>query len=158
MTFEHSPHATLDAIIRKARYLLISFDGPIRSASTGNPPAPHINDVLTACRESGRSAAVVTTTPVAQVRAYLDAHDLSTQIMVVAQSIGEATATLEASPTDCVAITSSQSDIKAAQAVGAPAIAYAKTPDDAEYLVHAGAGAFVYSMADIALRIRAHPV
>jgi hypothetical protein len=40
------------------------------------------------------------------------------------------------------------------QAAGAPSIGYARTPDDADHLVDAGAIAFVYSMADIALRLR----
>jgi phosphoglycolate phosphatase-like HAD superfamily hydrolase len=154
MTFGQSPHATLDAIIRKARYLLISFDGPIRSISTGNPPAPHISDVLIACRESGRPVAAITTTPAAEVRAYLDIQDLSTQTMIIAPSIGEAVRTLGAPPTDYVSITSSPSEIEIAKAAGIPSIAYAKTLDDADHLVHAGANAFVYSMTDIALRLR----
>jgi beta-phosphoglucomutase-like phosphatase (HAD superfamily) len=163
MTFGQPSSAALDAVIRQARYLLISFDGPIRSVKTGSPtdsttaavpPAPHIHDVLAACRESGRSAAVISTTPLVEVRAYLDAHDLSTQITVVALSIGEASSALEASPTDCVAITSSPSDIEAAQTAGVPAIAYAKTPDDAEHLAQAGACTFVYSVMDLALRLR----
>jgi phosphoglycolate phosphatase-like HAD superfamily hydrolase len=84
MTFEQPPYAALDAIIRQALHLLISFDGPIRSAATGNP-APHISDVFTACRESGRSAAIVTSTPLAEVRAYLDAHDLPPYSTVIAR-------------------------------------------------------------------------
>jgi beta-phosphoglucomutase-like phosphatase (HAD superfamily) len=134
MTFGQSPHTALDQIIRQARYLLISFDGPIRSAITGNPPASHIYDAVMACRESGRSAAVISTTPAAEVRAYLDAHDLTTQITLIAPTIGEAASALDASPADCATITSSPSDIEAAQAAGAPAIAYARTPDEAEHL------------------------
>jgi beta-phosphoglucomutase-like phosphatase (HAD superfamily) len=154
VTFEQSPHAALDQIIRQARHVLISFDDPIRSAVTGNPAA-HISDVLTACRESGRSAAIVaTTTPVAEVRAYLDAHDLPPYSTFIAPSIGVAVSAFEASPTDCVAITSSASDIEAARAAGVPAIAYAKTPDDADHLLSAGARAFIYSMTDLALRLR----
>ena len=153
MTFEQSPYAALDAIIRHARHLLISFDGPIRSAITGNL-APHISDVLTACRESGRSAAIVTTTPLAEVRDYLDAHDLPPHSTILAPSIAEALSALEASPIDCVAVTSSPDDIEAARAAGVPAIAYAKTPDCADHLLTAGAKAFVYSMIDLALKLR----
>jgi beta-phosphoglucomutase-like phosphatase (HAD superfamily) len=164
MTFGQSPLAALDRIIRQAQYLLISFDGPIRSMDRGNPahstdaaapPAPHIYDVLTACRESGRSVAVISTTPVAEVHAYLAAHDLSSQITIVAASIGEAASAIETSPTDCAAITSSQADIRAARIAGTPAIGFARTPQDADHLVEAGAVALVYSMADIALRLRA---
>jgi beta-phosphoglucomutase-like phosphatase (HAD superfamily) len=154
MTFDQSPHAALDQLIREARHLLISFDGPIRSAIEGNPPAPHIHDVLIACRESGRAAAIVTTTSLAEVRAYLDAHDLPPHSTVIAPSIGEAVSALEASPIDCVAVTSSPDDIEAARAAGVPAIAYAKTPDYADHLLTAGAKAFVYSMTDLALKLR----
>jgi beta-phosphoglucomutase-like phosphatase (HAD superfamily) len=154
VTFDQSPHAALDQIIRQARYLLISFDGPIRSANEGNPPAPHIHDVLIACRDSGRSAAIVTTTPPTEVRAYLDAHDLPPHSTVIALSIAEAISALEAAPIDCVAITSSPDDIEAARAAGVPVIAYAKTPDYADHLLTAGAKAFVYSMMDLVLRLR----
>jgi beta-phosphoglucomutase-like phosphatase (HAD superfamily) len=64
--------------------------------------------------------------------------------------------TLEAPPTDCLLITSSPADIEAAQAAGVPSIGYARTPDDAAHLVDAGAIAFVYSMAELALSLRAH--
>lgn len=124
-------------------------------------PAPALHPLcqqaLTACRESGRTAAVISTTPPAEVRTYLDAHHLSTQITVVAPSIAEGASALEASLTNCAVITSSPSDSEAAQAVGVPAVAYAKMPDDANRLVSAGANAFVYSMMDLALSLRAHP-
>ncbi len=154
MTFGQSAHAALDQIIRQARYLLISFDGPIRSANPGNPPAPHILDVLTACRESGRTVAVVSDTPAAEVQAYLDAHNLSTQIVVVATSVAQAANAYEAVPTNCAVIMSSTSDIRAAQTAGIPAIAYAKASGDADKSIEAGASAFVYSLMDLALKLR----
>jgi beta-phosphoglucomutase-like phosphatase (HAD superfamily) len=144
----------LDEVICQAQYLLFSFDGPIRSADTGNPPAPYVHDALVACRESGRSAAVVTRTPSTEVRAYLDAHDLSGLITVIAASIPEAIRALDASPTDCVAIAKSLSDKEAARAAGAPHIAYAKTRDDADRQADTGASAFVYSLAEVTLRLR----
>lgn len=150
----------LDAAIRQAQHLLFAFDGPIRSADAGNPAesttatAPHIHDALAACSESGRSTAVISASPPADVRAYLDAHDLLTQVTVVVTSIGEAPSALEASPADCLLITSSAADVKAAQITGTPSIGYARAPDDAAHLVDAGAVTFVYSMADIALRLR----
>ena len=167
MTFGQSPHAALDAVVRQARYLLFAFDGPIRSVDTGKaadpttvtaPPAPYIHDVLAACRESGCSAAVVTTTPVAEVRAYLDAHDLSAQITIVAASIGQAASALDASPADFAVITSASRDVEAAKAAGVPTITYAKTHDDAEHQAATGATAVVYSMANVALRLRALPL
>jgi len=154
MTQSQSMHAQLDEVLRQVQHLLFSFDGPIRSPDTGNPPAPYIHDALAACRESCRSAAIVTTTPLVEVRAYLEAHDLPPHSTVIAPSIGEAASALEASRADCAAIASVQSDIEAAKAAGVPAIAYARTPDDAEHLVRAGASTFMYSMMDLALRLR----
>jgi beta-phosphoglucomutase-like phosphatase (HAD superfamily) len=52
-------------------------------------------------------------------------------------------------------IGSSPNDIQAARVAGAPSIGYAKTADDAEHQVQAGASAFVYSMTDLTLRLRA---
>lgn len=156
----------LDTAIRHAQHVLFSFDGPIRSADKANPDdsvavtAPtsaYLHETLAACHESGRSAAVISTNSPAEVRDYLNAHDLSTQVAVVAASIAEAASTLEASPVNCLLITSSPVDVEAAQATGTPTIGYARTPDDDARLVDAGAITFVYSMADLALSLRAHP-
>lgn len=158
-----TPNPALDAAIRKARHLLFAFNGPIRSAETGNPAdsavptAPHIHEALAACRESGRSAVVIIPKPPAEVPAYLEAHNLLTQVTVVAASIGEAISAIEASPPDCLLVTSSPADIKAAQAAGTPSIGYARRPGDAAHLVDAGAVAFLYSMADVTLRLRGFP-
>jgi beta-phosphoglucomutase-like phosphatase (HAD superfamily) len=161
-----TPDPVLDAVIRDARHLMFAFDGPIRSADKAKaadstaataPTSAHLHETLAACRESGRSAAVISANSPTEVRHYLDVHDLLTQVAVVAVSIGEAASTLEASPVDCLLVTSSPADIEAAQVAGAPSIGYARTPADAAHLVDAGATAFVYSMADVALRLRAHP-
>jgi len=156
--------SALDAAIRQARHLLFAFDGPIRSTDAGmpadstTPTAPYIYEALAACRDSGRSAVVITPKPLIDVPAYLDAYDVFTQVTVIAASISDAVSTLEASPADCLLITSSPADIQAAQAAGALSIGYARTPDDAAHLVHVGAIASVYSMADLALSLRAHIV
>ncbi len=158
-----TPDPALDAVIRQARHLLFAFDGPIRSADKAKPAdstastAPtsaYLHETLAACRESGRSAAIISASPLTEVSDYLDAHDLLTQVAVVAASIGEAASTLQASPANCLLITSSPADIKAAQAAGTPTIGYARTPDDAAHLVDAGTTAFVYSMAELALMLR----
>ena len=154
--------SALDSAIRQARHLLFAFDGPIRSTDAGipadstTPTAPYIYEALVACRDSGRSAVVITPKLLIDVPAYLDAYDLFTQVTVIAASISDAVSTLEAPPADCLLITSSPADVKAAQAAGTVSIGYARTPDDAAHLVDAGANAFVYSMADLALRLRAH--
>ena len=153
--------SALDAAIRQARHLLFAFDGPIRStdarmpADSTAPTAPHIHEALAACRDSGRSAVVITPQPLIDVPAYLDTYDLFPQVTVIEASISDAVSTLEAPSAECLLITSSPADIEAAQAAGAPSIGYAGTPDDAAHLIDAGAIAFVYSMADLALRLRA---
>jgi beta-phosphoglucomutase-like phosphatase (HAD superfamily) len=153
----------LDAVIRQARHLLFAFDGPIRSVNKAGPAdstpltAPitaYLCETLAACFESGRSVGVISASPSTEVRTYLDAHDLLTQVTVVAVSIGEAVGTLEAPPANCLLITSSPTDIEAAQSAGTPSMGYAKTPA-AAHLGDAGAIAFVYSLADVALRLRA---
>ena len=157
MTVRPSPAAALDEIIRQARHLLFAFDGPIRSAVTGNPPAPYIHDVLTAWRESGGSAVVVSTRPGGEVHAYLDAHDLSTQVTIVAASIAQALSDLDATLADCVVVARTTSDIESARSAGVASIAYARNHDDAEHQTATGATAVVYSLADIALKLRSQP-
>jgi phosphoglycolate phosphatase len=154
----------LDTVIRDARYLLFVFDGPIRSVDAGKPAdsttttAPHIHEALAACRESGRSAAIISSDPPTDVRAYLDAHGLLTQVAVVASSISKAASALETSPADCLLITSSPTDIKAAQAAGVPSIGYANKLGKREGMTEINAGAVIGSIADLALSLRAHPL
>lgn len=151
----------LDAAIRQARHLLFAFDGPIRSANAGmpadstTPTAPYIHEALAACRDSGRSTVVITPKPLIDVPAYLDSHDLFTKVTVIVVTVSDVANTLQASPADCLLITGSPADIKAAQAAGVHSIGYAGTPDDAAHLVDAGATTCVYSMADVALTLRA---
>lgn len=152
----------LDAVIRGAQHMLFAFDGPIRSTGTDRPAdsiaptAPHIHEALAACRESERSVVVISIKPQIDVPAYLDAHDLFTQITVIAASVADAINFLEATPDSCLLVSSSSADIEAAKAGGVPSIGYARAPDDAAHLMDAGANVVVYSMADIALRVRAH--
>ena len=99
-----TPDSTaLDAAIRQARHLLFAFDGPVRSAdkarSIGSAvvtalTSAYLHDALAACHESGRSVAVISADSPTEVHDYLNAHDLSTQVAVVAVSIGEAVSTL----------------------------------------------------------------
>jgi hypothetical protein len=132
-----TPDSTaLDAAIRQARHLLFAFDGPVRSVDKAKSigsgvvtalTSAYLHDALAACHESGRSVAVISADLPTEVHDYLNAHDLSTQVAVVAVSIGEAVSTLEAAPVDCPLITSSPADIEAAQASGTPTIGYART-------------------------------
>jgi beta-phosphoglucomutase-like phosphatase (HAD superfamily) len=156
-----TPDPALDAAIRQARHLLFAFNGPIRRADgvdpadPSAPTAPHIQDVFAACRESGRSVVVIGSKPIIDVPAYLDAHDLFAPITVIAGSVADAINFLEAAPADCLLITSSAANIAAAQAAGTPSVGYARTLEDPASLFDAGATAVVYSMAELAVRIRA---
>jgi phosphoglycolate phosphatase-like HAD superfamily hydrolase len=155
-TSGQSPHAKLEAIIRHARYLLISFDGPIHTLSMDNQPAPYIHDVLSACRESGRSVVIISTEPAEEVHSYLDfdPRDMPTLIAAVVPGIAKAVIALKASPVDCAVITSSMGDIDRARDAGIHTIAYAKTQADAVRQAAAGA-TVVYSLADLALSLGA---
>ena len=73
--------AALDAAIRQARYLLFAFDGPVRSADKTKSisaavitalASAYLHDALAACRESGRSAAVISANPPTEVHDYLN--------------------------------------------------------------------------------------
>jgi len=120
-----TPDQALDAAIRQARHLVFAFDGPIRSTEAGKPAdsttptAPHIQDALAACRESGRSVAVITPKPLIDVPAYLSTHDLFAQVTVIVVSIVDAINFLEATSADCLLVTSTPANIKDAQAMGA---------------------------------------
>lgn len=156
--------AALDAAIRQARHLLFAFDGTILRTDTGKPAdsatptVPYIYETFAACRESGRSVVVISPKQEIHVPKYLDANDLFTQITVIAVSVADAINFLKLIPADCLLVTSSTADIKAAQAAGTPSIGYARTPEDAVHLVDAGATTSIYSMADVVLRIRTYPV
>jgi hypothetical protein len=102
--------------------------------------------------------AVICTAPSAEVLAYLDAHDLFTRVTLVAKSISDAIAELEASPSECAFLTSTPTDAEAAQAAGVSTIAYAKTYDDAECQAAARATIVIYSLADVTLCPRSGPL
>jgi HAD superfamily hydrolase (TIGR01509 family) len=134
-------------------------------------PTAYIHDVIAACRESARSAAVVSNNSAACVHAYLERHGLTREIAVVAARTGhdpavlkpsrhlidQAANTLGAVPSGCAMIGDSPDDIQAAHAAGAHSIGYATSPARAGHLTTAGADAVLFSMADLALRLRARP-
>ena len=98
--------AALDAAIRKARYLLFAFDGPIRRTDTGSPldsatpAAPYIYEAFAPCRETDRSVVVISAKAKINVSNYLDAHDLFESVTVIAISVADAIKVLELSPAD----------------------------------------------------------
>lgn len=106
------------------------------AAAATAPPAPYAHDVLAACCESGRTAAIISANSPAAIHAYLTAHDLASQFAAVSARTGpdplilppsphlidQATVALSARPPECVVIASAPSDIQAAQAAGVPSI------------------------------------
>ena len=61
-------------------------------------PTPHVNDVISACRDSGRSVAMVSNNSEKAVRAYLATHDLDSQIDMIAARRSWDPAILKPSP------------------------------------------------------------
>lgn len=156
-----TPDPALDTAIRQARHLLFAFNGPIHTGNPDDPTtpaAPYIGDAAAACRDSGRSFVVISTKPQIDMRGYLAAHDLFTHVVVIAVSVRDAANYLQATSADCLLVTSSAADIRAARTAGTPSIGYARTPDDAARLVDTGATAFVYSLLDLVLTLRARSV
>ena len=141
------------------------------AAITKAAPTPYLHDVLTACRDSARSAAIISNHSATAVHAYLTLHDLDGQIRFVAARIGPDPAVLMPRPelvelavtgldtqsSDCALVGGSLTDIHAAHAAEAHTIAYGRTSRDTDDLGDAGTGAIIASMADLALRLRAHP-
>ena len=132
-------------------------------------PTPHVNDVISACRDSARSVAVISNNSEKAVRAYLAAHDLDSQIDLIAARTSCDPALLKPSPylieraasklgisaSACVVVGDSLADVESARRAGALSIGYARTSADLECLTAAGADATILSMADLALRLRA---
>jgi phosphoglycolate phosphatase len=142
------------------------------AAVTTAVPTPYVHEVLTACRDSARPVAIISNHSAAAVHAYLILHDLYGQIRLTVARTGPDAGVLKprpdlielavnglgAQPQDCVLVGGSLTEIQAAHAAGVNSIGYARTPRDADDLANAGAGAIIVSMADLALRLRAHPL
>ena len=142
------------------------------AAVTTAAPTPYVHEVLTACRDSARPVAIISNHSAAAVRAYLILHDLYGQIRLTVARTGPDAAVLKPRPDlielavtglgtqsqDCALVGGSLTDIQATHAAGVNSIGYARTPRDADDLADAGADAIIVSMADLALRLRAHPL
>ena len=139
------------------------------AAATTAVSTPHAHDAIAACRESGRSVAVVSNNSAVAVRAYLEAHDLAHRVAAVAARTGsdpailkpspylikQAASALDASPSACAVVGDSPTDIQAAHSAGALSIGYASKLGEHERMTQAGVGAVIDSMADLTLRLRA---
>jgi phosphoglycolate phosphatase len=133
-------------------------------------PTPYVHEVVTACQDSGRSVAVVSNNSAAAVHSYLARHSLADRIsLVIARSnhdpallkpsphlITQAVHALDAERDRCTLLGDSVTDIRAAHLASVQSIGYADKPGKRERLTAAGAGAIINSLADLALRLRAH--
>ena len=104
-------------------------------------PTPYVNDVISACRDSARSVAVISNNSEKAVRAYLAAHDLDSQIDLIAARtscdpamlkpsphlIEQAASKLHTSASACALVGDSLTDIESARRAGAFSIGYART-------------------------------
>jgi phosphoglycolate phosphatase len=134
-------------------------------------PAAYVHEVVAACRESGRSVAVVSNNSERAVNSYLTQHGLDDRIdLVVARTSHDVTllkpsphliektlAALGTEPAACALVGDSTTDIEAARLVGVPSIGYANRPGKHASLAVVGADAIVSSLADLVLVLRARP-
>lgn len=139
------------------------------TATATAKPTPYIHDVLAACRESGRTVAVVSNNAERAVRTYLVRHGLDDRIgHVFARTshdpallkpsphlIEKAVQALNADPTATALVGDSITDIEGAHLAGIASIGYANKPGKFERMSAARAEAVIATLADLALSLRA---
>jgi myo-inositol-1(or 4)-monophosphatase len=135
-------------------------------------PAAYIHETLAACRDSGRTPAIISRHSAEAVSTYLAAHGLAEQVRHVTTTgsyppghlqtgphlIENTIRTLGASPAECALITASVTAIDTARDTGTLSIGYATDPATSERLTAAKAGCIIPSLADLTLRLRARPL
>lgn len=135
-------------------------------------PAGYIHETLAACRDSGRTASIVSRRSAAAVAAFLDRHDLTDHIQYVLAAgsyppghlqtlphlLEDVFQTYGTEPGACAVITVSPDSVSTVRIAGAEVIGYAATSEHAQKLASAGASCTVQSLADLTLRLRARPL
>lgn len=135
----------------------------IQAAATA-APTPGIDQLLKACKQTGRTAAVVSNNTAEAVTAYLERTGLTDFVThIEGRDPGDPalmkpdphliTRTLRALNADaeaCTLVGDSESDIQAAHAASTSAIGYANKPGKRQRLVDACADATTSSMAELA--------
>jgi myo-inositol-1(or 4)-monophosphatase len=142
------------------------------TAAQSARPAAYVHEALAACRDSGRSLAILGYSSIQAVTDYLDRHSLTTQVGHVSalpaayppghlQPAGflleETVRSIGATPEECALITASPASTDTARSLDMPVIGYATTPAVSERLT-AGANCLIPSLADLTLRLRARPL
>jgi myo-inositol-1(or 4)-monophosphatase len=142
------------------------------AASPQAVTAAYLDDALAACRDSGRSAAIIGQCSAAAIRAHLTASGLADSIRHICapgsyppghletrhQVITDTIQALRAQPDQCALVTASAAGIETARSTGTQLIGYATTPTTSDRLTAAGATCIIPSLADLTLRLRARPL
>jgi myo-inositol-1(or 4)-monophosphatase len=142
------------------------------SAAAQATASGYVHETLAACRDSGRTSAVIGRQSAEAIHTYLAKHGLIDRTALViapgsyppghlqtlAHLVEDAIGALATTPAECALITASQAGIDAALSVGTRPIGYARTPADREHLAAAGATCIIPSLADLTLRLRARPL
>jgi len=139
------------------------------SAVATAQPAASSHDLISSARESHRTITIISTCSAQAVRAYLDRASLDEQVNLVIgreeKSAGPATGhdligrtltALGTEPAVCLIVAESQDILDSASAHGISTIAYARSAADKPG--PARAQATITSLADLVLRLRAHPL
>jgi HAD superfamily hydrolase (TIGR01509 family) len=132
-------------------------------------PTPYVHDVLAACRESGRTTAVVSNNAERAVQLYLTRHGLDDRTgPVFARTshdpallkpsphlIDKAVQALNADPAATALVGDSITDIEGSRLAGIDSIGYANKHGKRQIMTAAEVDAIIDSMADLALKLRA---
>ncbi len=132
----------------------------------------YVHETLAACRDSGRTPAVIGRQSADAIRTYLGKHGLIDRVALViapgsyppghlqtlTHLVEDTIGALATTPAECAFITASPPGIEAGHGVGTHVIGYARTPADREHLAEAGATCIIPSLADLTLRLRARPL
>jgi myo-inositol-1(or 4)-monophosphatase len=132
----------------------------------------YVHEALAACRDSGRTPAIIGRQSADSIRTYLARYGLIDQAALViapgsyppghlqtfARLVEDTIGALGATPAESALITAAPAGIDAAHGVGTHVIGYARTPADREHLAQAGATCVIPSLADLTLRLRARPL
>jgi phosphoglycolate phosphatase len=142
------------------------------TAITTARPTPYVHEVVTSCRDTGRTIAVVSNNSDRAVRAYLAKHGLDDRVACVAartstdpallkpspRLIEQAITGLDAPAAECALVGDTTTDIQATTSAGIASIGYANKPGKHAALTAAGATAVIDSLADLVLPLRARPL
>ena len=141
-----------------------------RAATETATPTPGAREVVLACQQTGRRAAIISNNSQAAVNIYLRAHDLAQHIDVVVgrtnpdprllkphpHLVLRALDALGSDPAMSSFVGDSTSDVQSAKAAGTHSVGYANKPGKMERLHRAGADVIVTTMAELHEALLAH--